>query len=63
MTDDDLVREIAAIKVQRDITRKGLLGLHVTEKRLSALIAKYDLMLLAATDALYPPHFAKENQK
>ena len=63
MTTGDLVREIEALLAQRKITHKELLGLRVTEKRLSVLIAKYDLMLLAVTDALYPPHFEKENQK
>jgi hypothetical protein len=55
MTDGDLAREIESIRAQRESTRKRLLGLRVTEKRLRALIAKYDLMLLAAFDAVQQP--------
>jgi hypothetical protein len=55
MTAGDLMREIDAILAQRGSTRKELLGLRVSEKRLMALIAKYDRMLLAATDAAHQP--------
>ena len=55
MTAGDLMREVDAILAQRESTRKELLGLRVSEKRLMVLIAKYDRMLLAATDAVHQP--------
>jgi hypothetical protein len=55
MTDADLAGEIESITTQRESTRKGLLGLRVTERRLRVLISRYDRMLLAAVDAAAAP--------
>ena len=45
-----VVRDAGSIRAARESTRKELLSLRVTCKQLTALIARYDAMLLALAE-------------